>query len=265
MQPESFVGGVSDGAYGAAAMVFEQTEALPLIPRLKISTWGRKAWFFFDREMVALGAGIGSLRDEPVGTTLNQTGLHEPVLIDGHAIEPGEAKVQPSSWVLHDEVGYTLLGPAAASVKVGPSSVFTLWIDHGVRPRDAQYAYAVLPGINAQQLAEWQAHPPVRVVANTPEQQAVIHDQLGVAEIVFYRPGNVALAAGLTVKVDHPCLVLLTKQGSSTRIAVSSPGGEFFTVHLSIGTPQKEQSVTFALPSGDMAGKSQVLEVPVAW
>ncbi len=264
-QPEGFVGGVSDGAYGAAAMVFEQTEALPLTPRLKISTWGRKAWFFFDREMVAMGAGIGSSRDEPVGTTLNQTGLHGPVLIDGHAAEPGEAKVQQSSWLLHDEVGYAFLGPADASVKAGPQSVFTLWIDHGVHPRDAQYAYVVLPGINAQQLAEWREHPPVRVIANTPEQQAVINDRIGVAEIVFYRPGKVTLAAGVTVKVDHPCLVLLAKQGNSTRIAVSSPGGEFFTVHLSITTSQKEQSVAFELPSGDMAGKSQVLEVPVTW
>jgi chondroitin AC lyase len=264
-------------------MVFEETEPLPLTPRLNISTWGRKAWFLFDREVVALGAGINSSRDEPVGTTLNQTGLHGPVLIDGNAAEPGEAKVQPSSWVLHDEIGYVFLGPAAASVKVGPqagdprpgskarsstpinASVFTLWIDHGVRPRDAQYAYAVLPGINAQELAEWQTHPPVRVVANTIEQQAVINDRLGVAEIVFYGAGTVTLAAGVTVKVDHPCLVLLAKHGSTTRVAVSSPGGEFLAVHLSITTPQKEQSVTFELPSGDMAGKSQVLDVPVIW
>ena len=101
-----------------------------------------------------------------------------------------------------------------------------------MHPQDAQYAYAVLPGINAQQLAEWVAHPPVRVIANTPAQQAVINDQLGVAEIVFYTPGSVTLAAGLAVKVDHPCLALLVKHGNSTRIAVSSPGGEFFTVHL---------------------------------
>ena len=182
-QPEEFVGGVSDGAYGAAAMVFDQSEPLPLVPVFKIMTQGRKAWFFFDREMVALGAGIRSSRDEPIQTTLNQTRLNGPVLIDGHAIEPGEAKVQPSSWVLHDEVGYAFLGPAAASVKVGPQtgdsrpgtrarstapvteSVFSLWIDHGVHPRDAEYAYAVLPGINAQQLAEWVAHPPVRVIS----------------------------------------------------------------------------------------------------
>jgi len=61
------------------------------------------------------------------------------------------------------------------------------------------------------------------------------------------------------------CLVLLTKHGSSTRIAVSSPGGEYFTVNLTLTAPPKEQRVTFELPGGDVAGKSQVLEVPVTW
>jgi hypothetical protein len=44
-------------------MVFERGDAPPLIPVLKITTQGRKAWSFFDREMVALGAGISSPRD----------------------------------------------------------------------------------------------------------------------------------------------------------------------------------------------------------
>jgi chondroitin AC lyase len=233
--------------------------------------------------MVALGAGIRSVRDEPVGTTLNQTGLCGPVLIDGHAAEPGEAKVPQGSWVLHDETGYVLLASTAANLKTGTQTgearptrsgnpappptadVFSLWIDHGVHPQNAQYAYAVLPGTNAQQLAEWVARPPVRIITNTPVQQAVINDQLGVAEIVFYRPGSVTLTPGLTVKVDHPCIAMLVKHGKSTRIAVSSPGGEFLSVHLTLTTGLKEQTLNFDMPSGDMAGKSQILEAPVRW
>jgi chondroitin AC lyase len=290
-QPESFVGGVSDGTYGAAAMVFDQSHLFPLLSPEALkppshpesSEVGRKAWFFFDREMVALGAGISSTRDEPMGTTLNQTLLHGPVLVNGKTVEAGESKVPPSAWVLHDEVGYAFLAPANASLKIEPQtgdwksitaassatpvteSVFSLWIDHGVRPRDAQYAYAVVPGVNAQQLAEWTARPPVRVITNTTSQQAVINDQLGVAEIVFYASGSVALGSGSVVRADQPCLALLAKRGNSTQVAVSSPGGEFFTVHLTITTPHKEQSATFELPSGDMAGKSQLQEVPVRW
>ena len=111
------------------------------------------------------------------------------------------------------------------------------------------------PASTPQQLAEWRAHPPVRVIANTLEQQAVINDPLGVAEIVFYRPGNVTLAAGLTVKVDHACLVLLAKHGNATRIAVSSPGGEFLSVLLTITTPQKEQSSDLRIARRRYGGK----------
>jgi chondroitin AC lyase len=261
-QPEWFVGGVSDGTYGAAAMAFAMTEPLPLVPKLRIATEGRKAWFLFDREMVALGAGIASTRDEPVGTTLNQTGLRGPVLVDGRAIEPGETKLPPASWVLHDEIGYMSLGPEAATLELAsPKPVFTLWIDHGVHPHDARYAYAVVPGTDARRMAEWTAHPPVRILANTPAQQAVVNDQAGVAELVFHQPGTLAVNANTTVKVDHPCLVLLVNRKNSTRIAVSSPGGEFFSVRLTLTTAGNQRNLTFGLPSGDMAGKSQVMEV----
>jgi chondroitin AC lyase len=267
-QPESFVGGVSDGTYGAAAMVFD-----------KMETQGHKAWFFYDRELVALGAGISSSRDEPVATTLNQTLLHGPVLINGHAVEAGEAKVPQASWALHDGVGYAFFKPAAVNIKVGPQTgdwksvsaeysdapvteqVFALWLDHGVRPRDGQYAYAVLPGIDSPSLEEWAAHPPIRIISNTTAQQAVIHDQLGVSDIVFYTPGSVPLGTGWAVKVDQPCLTLLAKHGTATRISVSSPGGEVRAVHLTLTTPQREQNLIFELPARELAGKSQTMDV----
>jgi chondroitin AC lyase len=268
-------------------MVFDESHILPLTdenasrpPSHPESTEkGRKAWFFFDGEMVALGAGITATRDEPMGTSINQTLLHGPVLIDGHAAGPGESKVSQGSWVLHDEIGYTLLGPAAASLTAGPQTgdwksvastnsdapiteqIFSMWIDHGVRPRDAEYAYAVVPATNARQLAEWVAHPPVRVISNTPALQAVINEKLGVAEIVFHSPGSVKLTEEWAVKTDHPCLAMLVKHGNATSVSVSSPGGEFFTVHLTLTTRQKEKMLTFELPDGDRAGKTQTIEV----
>ena len=271
-QPESFVGGVSDGTFGAAAMAFNQ-----------MSTDGRKSWFFFDIEMVALSAGISSSRGEPVNTTLNQTLLRGPVLVDGHPLPEGEARLPRASWVLHDGVGYAFPEPTAINVKAGPQTgdwksinlqysnepviepVFSLWIDHGVHPQGASYAYAVLPGTDPEQLAEWVAHPPVRILANTPAQQAVINDQLGVAEIVFHSPGSATLGEGFVVKTDRPCLLLMVRQGEATRIALSSPGGEDATVHVIVTTPQTEQRLTFELPGGELAGKSQVMVVPIRW
>jgi hypothetical protein len=93
----------------------------------------------------------------------------------------------------------------------------------------------------------------------------VINDRLGVAEIVFHSPGSAAFAAGSALKVDRPCLVLMVRQGNTTRISVSSPGGEVATVHLTLTTPQAEQRLTFDLPAGELAGKSQQMVAPITW
>ncbi len=271
-QPDSFVGGVSDGIYGAAAMDFEQ-----------MSTRGHKAWFFFDDAMVALGAGISSTRDEPVATTLNQTLLNGPVVVDGHELNQREIRLPHPTWVLHDDVGYVLLEPEPVTVTAGAQTgdwhsinvqysdapvtqnVFSLWVDHGVRPKDATYAYAVVPDADARTLAVWGPHPPVRIIANTPEQQGVVYDNERVSEIVFHTPGSAVLQDGLSLKVDHSCLLLLQANDDTARFTVSSPGGEFDVVHLTVTTPHSEQQVTFDLPGGDWAGKSQVKEVPIRW
>lgn len=269
-QTESFVGGVSDGNYGAAAMDFDQ-----------MSTRGHKAWFFFDHEMVALGAGVNSSRDEPVNTTLNQTLMHGPVVVDGHAFAEGESRLPQASWALHDGVGYVFPQPTEIFVKTMPQTgdwksinlqysdepvtkpVFSLWIDHGVHPQNASYAYVVLPDTDRRRLGEWLASPPIRIVANTPSQQAVVNDRLGVAEIVFHSPGSVALRDGFNVEADQPCLVLLVRLEGKTRVEVSSPGGESAVVHLTF--PQTGQRLTFDLPGGEFAGKSQEMAAPIAW
>lgn len=271
-QPDSFVGGVSDGIYGAAAMDFEQ-----------MSTRGHKAWFFFDDAMVALGAGISSMRDEPVATTLNQTLLNGPVMVDGHELDQRELRLPHATWVLHDNVGYVLLEPEPVTVSAGAQTgdwhsinvqypdtpvtenVFSLWIDHGVRPKDATYAYAVVPDVDARTVALWGPYPPVRIIANTPELQGVVYDNERVSEIVFHTPGSAVLQDGISLKVDHPCLLLLEVNDDTTRFTVSSPGGEFDVVHLTVTTPHSEQQVTFDLPGGEWAGKSQLKEIPIRW
>jgi hypothetical protein len=86
-----------------------------------------------------------------------------------------------------------------------------------------------------------------------------------VAEIIFYEPGKLALAAGSTVELDRRCMVLMVAHDKATRVAISSPGGETATVHLILATPQTRQRVTFDLPTGGLGGKSQVLEVPGRW
>ena len=51
--------------------------------------------------------------------------------------------------------------------------------------------------------------PPVKILRNAPGLQAVLHEELHIAGLAFYEPGEVEIRPGWTVAVDTPCLVLL--------------------------------------------------------
>jgi len=79
-----FVGGVSDGHCGLAAMDFFHAP---------ISA--RKAWFFLDRRIVCLGTGIESSSDDPVLTSVNQCLLRGPVAFSSPGARPPLAMNNP--------------------------------------------------------------------------------------------------------------------------------------------------------------------------
>lgn len=219
-----FVGGVSDGEYGFATMQICKDNILA----------GRKAWFFFDDEVVALGAGIDAPGAEfPVYTTLNQT--------IGEAVDSG------SNWAYHGAIGYVLLRPgdllARAETRTGswrdisrPESadpitrpVVTVAIDHGPAPRGAEYAYVLLPGATSEQTATYRSE--ITILANTADTQAIRHDRLGITQVAFHRPGELELAAGTTIAVDRPVLVQL-RDG---RLSVANPTSAPVDVRLDLG------------------------------
>lgn len=185
-----FAGGVSDGRYGCAAFDFE-----------KNGLFARKAWFLFDDEIVCLGAGIRCKQRHRVITTINQCYRRGPVVV-------------AKSSVRHD--GVTYLFPETTRFQLSKDrrtgswwrinrnyaktpvtgNVFTLWLDHGIAPKNASYAYIVLPA--------GKTRSPVEILVNEPSRQVVRHPQLGVTGFAFYEPGS---ACG--VSVDRPCLLLV--------------------------------------------------------
>ncbi|MFV0594018.1 MAG: polysaccharide lyase family 8 super-sandwich domain-containing protein [Draconibacterium sp.] len=70
-----FVGAVTDGMYGAVVLDFKS-------PHDPLSA--KKAWFFFDKEYVCLGAAIKAQSNLSVATTLNQCLLHGDVLAESN-------------------------------------------------------------------------------------------------------------------------------------------------------------------------------------
>lgn len=263
-----FVGGVTDGVYGAAVFDFKS-------PHNSLSA--RKSWFFFDKEYVCLGAGINNKTNAEVATTLNQCCLRGDVTVKdakGESVIPkGDHSLEQVSWIHHDGVGY--LFPISRTVNLqndvatgswyrvnrqSSSSkeeiredVFKLWVSHGTRVANASYGYIVIPGLEVSEVEAYAADPLVDILSDTPDLQAVTHKVLGLSYLVFYRSGELKVTEGLTIGVDSPGMVMVRCSGEKVQeITVSDPSRKLGRLHLTVNG--KEMPVE--LPQGVYAGRS---------
>lgn len=268
-QPGSFVGGVSDGEYGASAMDLE----LP-------SIHAHKAWFYFDKEFVALGSGISSPLPQVVSTTLNQTLLKGDVIADGQVLQHRYQVLKSVRWLLHDGVGYVLPPQANLYLNIGPQQgswndinlgyskdrveemVLQMWFDHGHRPEAASYQYIVVPGIDAAGISEYTKNPPVRTLANSKDVQAVRHERLGISQVVFYAPGHLILTNDLAITVDKPCIVQIRELAHALKVSASSAIGPL-PLRLDVEIGGTSKVVVFNLPGGALSGQSLTKVLPM--
>jgi chondroitin AC lyase len=274
-----FVGGVTDGVYGAVAFDFES-------PHNPLSA--KKSWFFFDDLYVCLGAAINSTDGYPVATTLNQCLLKGETLVnDGvktRVMERGKRLLAggATGWIFHDRTGYVFPGGRRSAVglsnrtesgswyrvnrQTGASrdeveeEVFCLWIDHGVRPVDAGYEYVVMPAAGVEDVERFVENPSVRILSNTSGIQAVGSDRM--AYCVFYEAGEVRLCGDLRIRSEAPCMVLVHLDGESVRsVAVADPSRKLETVALTVlGADGRAMSLSVDLPREDFAGMSKFLQ-----
>jgi Polysaccharide lyase family 8, super-sandwich domain/Polysaccharide lyase family 8, C-terminal beta-sandwich domain len=150
---ESFVGGVSNGETGAAAMRY-------LNPYTKAFTW-QKAWFFLDDDtQYVMIANLTSLSSAPVYSILDQRRHSGPIYVDNEVFDgPGnETFNRTVSSLWHGGVGYYFdAGSTVLSLSVGertgawsaigtstqpPETVdlFAAWIEHQDLTQPVSYA-----------------------------------------------------------------------------------------------------------------------------
>lgn len=222
------VGGLSEGGTGIATMRLAKDAVVD----------GRKTWFCFDREFVALGAGITAPdAQSPVWTTVNQCRADGPVR-------------QGPGWVHHGGIGYLFfdgapvvqtgtrtgnwsrIGVAQSAVPL-QCEITTIAIDHGPAPRDASYAYAVVPDVPAK------PESAATILRNDTAVQAVRSG--GITQIAFHRAGE---AGGIAA--DGPALVQL--HGSVLSVADHTRRGGAVTVRIG------DRSVRLVFPEAEWAG-----------
>jgi chondroitin AC lyase len=278
-----FVGGVSDGSEGVAAMEY-----------IRGSLHARKAWFFLDNAVVCLGAGIDCDDPEAVLTSVNQCVLNGPVTVSAgrqaRELSKGECFTDRLEWVHHDGIGYVFLEPRKATAGAVTQSgnwhaihrrestttverdVFNLWIDHGPRPTEARYAYVVLPDVTVGDVRSFYKSRPVTVLAQTPSLHAVMRRDGRKVQAVFFEPGRLAWGSGQSIEVDMPCLAALDRTAKLVRVHVADPTHRRETIRLRLSGKytgpgvryerQTEQSeLIIDLPQGGSAGQTVSVEL----
>ena len=270
-----FVGGVGDGRRGMAAMEY-----------LRGGLRARKTWCFLDGAVVCLGAGITCDEDVPVVTSVNQCALRGPVAVSARGgrrvIKKGRETIDGPAWVHHDGVGYLLGGGQRAALQADTQTgdwhrvhhrysekqvtrdVFRLSIDHGTKPKDAAYAYTVLPGIAEKGMAEAAKAPPAEIISRTPAVQAVAAEGGRVVLAAFFEASRLAWDDGGALAVDSPCLVLLDASSAKPHLYVADPTHKRKAVAVTWSLPagtaasaaKRAGETRIALPAGPMAGST---------
>ncbi|WP_371790081.1 polysaccharide lyase 8 family protein [Streptomyces sp. NBC_01471] len=244
-------GAVLGGRYGAAAMELAAQGS---------TLRARKSWFLVDNAVIALGSGITASDGRTVETVVENRNLHTSgdrrLTVDG-ARQPSDQgwsrTFHGARWAHLDGVGgYVFPSPGtplhalreertgrwsdldtgadtAGSTTPVTRPYATLWLDHGVSPTDASYAYVLLPGASPAATAV-QAHTrPVRIVANNATVHLIEVARTGLTAATFWQAGT---ASGLTS--SGPASVLLRRHGGGFSVAVADPGHDQLTLKLEL-------------------------------
>ncbi|MEO9022850.1 MAG: polysaccharide lyase family 8 super-sandwich domain-containing protein, partial [Ginsengibacter sp.] len=238
----------------------------------------KKAWFFFDDEVVCLGTGINSNSAENITTTLNQSWLMSGarISLNGKIENVGkEQNVDNPDWVWQENTGYFFLQPSNVNVSAGTQSgnwalinasrskqqttsyVFKLWVNHGVKPTDGSYAYMVVPGINEEGMNLYNKQN-IKVLENSNSIQAVKNEKLQMMQIVFHKAGTIS-DNGVSISAEKPCVLLLKNIDSkNVSMYVADPSQILKEVTITVKTKlmNGEKKVNCNLPTGNFAGSS---------
>lgn len=248
-----FAGGVTDGKYGVSAYSYDDRD-------FNVNTRAKKSWFFFDDEVVCLGAGINSSAEESVNTTVNQTFLKGNVTaITDNGTETTLTKGNHSftnlSWVLHNGIAYNF--PQKASLSISNQSqngtwnsinstqtseqitkdVFKIWFDHGIKPSKGAYSYIIVPNKNT--VSEIKQHPinNIEILANTDSLQVVRHTSLNIIGLVFFKPA-IFTDGEFSIRADRACTVMLKDINSeAVTVYLSDPARRNAEISLIVQLP----------------------------
>ncbi|MFG2329204.1 polysaccharide lyase 8 family protein [Streptomyces sp. NPDC048604] len=216
-----WVGGTTDGEYAAIGQHLKG---------LGSTLEARKSWFCVADAIICLGAGITAADGVPVETIVDNRCLGDGgtdrltvgdrwAHLEGHGgwILPGGTAALRT--LREDRTGAWSDINTTSSTERRTRRYQTLWLDHGVDPTRAEYAYLVMPGASARTLARRAADPRwLEILDNTADRQAVAVPSLGLSAANFWRAGTVG-----RLGASAPASVLLRRHRAEAVLKIAEP------------------------------------------
>lgn len=258
---ETWVGGAAAEDQGVVGMALNKAGTKNNGTTLPMNVQGKKSWFTLDGQIIALGAGITGDTTASIETIVDNRLLNDSytyqVLSDKGMIDQSQ-QTKEASWLLlesdhqHASIGYyfpqketvdviseTRTGTYREINEAFPSDTQytgnyrTFSINHGQQPKDAEYAYVMLPGTTQSELADYAAKQPVAILQNTKEIQAVEVKTSGYLGINFWQEQGGEMAG---IKTNKPISLLKQTKAEQTVYTIANP-------------TQQTEPVTLTLPS----------------
>ncbi|MGG4398325.1 polysaccharide lyase family 8 super-sandwich domain-containing protein [Paenibacillus thiaminolyticus] len=259
---KSHVGGATlDHLYSASGMDFLLTK----VTGSNLS--GKKSWFMFDDEIVALGTDIRktSAATKTVETIVDNRKLNSngdnAFLINGEQVPEAldyAAEIKDVNWAhlagnragSGADMGYYF--PTSPTLHVVREARTGSWYDinngqstdkltrnyasiafeHGNNPQEASYEYVLLPGKTAAQTQAYSEQAAVEVLSNTSTVQSVRHKQLGITAANFWSADTVD-----SISATSAAAVIMKEDSDEMKIAISDPTQHQNTVTIEVRQP----------------------------
>jgi len=242
--PRAWVGGSTlDGQFGANGMNYSLTSSTGS------DLQGKKSWFMFDDEIVAIGSDISGSANRKVETIvenrqLNDSGSNE-LVVDGQ-LKPAtlgwEETLKGISWahlqgnVSGSDIGYYFPGKADIDGKReartgswnninndGSANPITrnylsLAFEHGNAPKNGSYAYVLLPNKGVTETEQYSQNPDIEILSQSSQVHAVQDKMLGISAFNFWEAGKSDF-----VRASNPASVMVKEDGNKLTVSVSDP------------------------------------------
>jgi len=295
-----FAGGVEDSHYGLCAFQLDHSSYNNDYNKITAN----KSYFFFDNEFVALGSKIkynGLSTGYEVWTTIDQPerktdvtysiagGALQTILLSSN-LQTDFNNITAGAWFYCNDKGYIILPDSNgvdiklwAEMRTGDwhdlsdrypvdetesVNIFQLSINHHTSPDNEGYGYIVLPNITKDNLTNYYANIPIKVLENSDSIQAVQLSESNLTEMIFYKNDSLSIDSKSTVTVDRAAIVMFNKAKDKISIAIADPNQNqdkiLFTINEYLGegtnivwdSSTGESEITFYLPQGIYAGHS---------